>query len=104
VLHLIHLVPSLENLAKMVVTSAIHSLIPSNIDSTNMDPSIPRLPLQLARDGMDSPELFTTTAQLICYLILDCSGCGDAFRAAVVESFFASPQLLSRLTELGEEH
>jgi hypothetical protein len=48
ILHLIHLLPSLENVAKIVVVSAMQGLIWREPESTHLDPSIPRLLLQLA--------------------------------------------------------
>jgi hypothetical protein len=93
VLHLIRILPSLENLAKIVVISALSFLIPE-VDSTHLDPSIPRLLLQLARDATTSLELLTEIVILMNRLISNC-GLWEGFRAAGMESFLADPAILA---------
>jgi hypothetical protein len=102
-LHLIRLLLSLENLARLVVISFMNDAIQFGVDFTHLDPSIPRLLLQLARDEMNSFDFFKQILQLIYFFIKDHSELREPFRAAGAESFLADPQLLSRLTELGED-
>jgi hypothetical protein len=100
VLHLIHLVPSLENLAKVIVISTVHGLMQVRFDSTHLDPSIPRLLLQLARDGMNSLDFLARILELIYTVVRHHSKLHEQFRVAGAESFLTEPQLLSCVTEL----
>jgi hypothetical protein len=102
-LHLIHLLPSLQHLPKKIVISAIDSPILYSVDPTCLDPSIPRLLLQLARDEMDSLDVLKAILELICFAISERGKLCEPFRAAGAESFLADPQLLSRMIELGQD-
>jgi hypothetical protein len=103
-LHLLRLIPSLEDLAKLVIISIMDDLMEFHIDSTHLDPSFPRLLLQLARDETNSLELLKGIIRLIRYVVFSCNKLRTAFQAAGAESFLADPQLISRLTELSDGH
>jgi len=96
--HLIHLLPSLEDLAKTVVISSMNYLMDMDDDIDDMellDPSVPRLLIQLARDGMCSLYLLEQLLRLISFVLLKCRELRDAFRAEGLESFLADAQHLS---------
>jgi hypothetical protein len=101
-LHLIRLLPSLENMARLVVMSIMDGPIECDVEFTHLDPSVPRLLLQLARDEMNSLDFFKEILHLIYFFIATHSELHEPFRAAGAESFLADPQLRSRLTELGD--
>jgi hypothetical protein len=99
VLHLIRLLPSLEDPAKLAIISTMDDLIEFHGDYTQLDPSIPRLFLQLAQDEANSLELLNRIVRLICRAVFHCIELRGAFQTAGAESFLTDPQLLSRLTE-----
>jgi len=92
---LIHLLPSLDNPAKMVVISVLLDPLERDVDIT-LDPSIPRFLLQLCQDTTNSPYLCQILL-LLHFVIIKCRELHEAFRAAGAESFLAGPQLQSYL-------